>query len=110
MCATPTALKLYRRFGHGLKMCILFVYKHQIIFVNCLQDKFSHFSGVITFKKYRDSGYSFIQFVLKLYICYVHGLKMCICLNIVLRLFLLLLSQDEFSRFLGIYYDQSDQI
>ena len=44
VCETPPShLKLYRCFGHGLKMCMLFGYSPQIIFVPFLQVEQSFF-------------------------------------------------------------------
>ena len=44
-------LKLYKYLGHGLKMCILFGYNPQKIFVTFFsQAELSHFPGIITFQ------------------------------------------------------------
>ena len=56
----------------------------------------------------RSSSYSFMQISLKLYRCFGHGLKMCICFGYNYQIILLLhfFSQIDFSRFLGVYYYQ----
>ena len=43
----------------------------------------------------RNSSYSLMQNVLKLYRCFGHSLNMCMCLDIILRLFLLPFLQVE---------------
>ena len=43
-------LKLYRYFGHGLKMYMWFGYNPQVIFVTFSQAKLGHFSGFISIK------------------------------------------------------------
>ena len=50
------------------------------------------------------ASYSFWQIILKLYKCFGHSLKMCICSPCYPQIILLLFSQVEFSRFLGINY------
>ena len=43
-------LKLHRCFGHGLKICMWFGYKPQIILLLFPLVELSHFSGIFTVK------------------------------------------------------------
>ena len=78
-------LKLYRCLEHALKICMWFGYNLQINFIHFFsQFELSHFSGILTMKVngqwepcVRNSSYSFIQILLKLYICLDHPLKIC---------------------------------
>ena len=80
----PTLLKLHWCFGHGLKICMWFGYNPQIIFVTFSQVELSHISSIIYNNVNgqgipcgRNSSYNFIPILLKLYWCFVHGLKTC---------------------------------
>ena len=78
-------LKLHRCFVHGLKICMWFGYNPQIIFFSLFpQVELSHFSGIFTIKVngkwvpcVRIFSYSFILILLKLHMCFGHGLKIC---------------------------------
>ena len=88
---------------HTLKICMWFGYNPQINFCHFFsQFELSHFSGIFTMKVngqwvpcVRNSSYSFMPIHLKLYMCYEHGLKICmwfgynpwIILDIILGLF-----------------------
>ena len=78
-------LKLHRCFGHGLKICMWFGYNPQIIFYHFFcYFNLGIFSGVFTVKVngywvpcVRNSSYSFMPILLKLYRCFCHDLKIC---------------------------------
>ena len=78
-------LKLYRCCDHALKICMWFGYNPQIFLLHFFaQFELSHFSGIFTMKVngqwvlcVRNSSYSFMPIHLKLYMCYGHGLKIC---------------------------------
>ena len=77
----PILLKLYRCCDHASKICILFGYNPQINFCHF----FCNFSGILTMKVngqwvpcVRNSSYSLIPILLKLYRCCDHALKICI--------------------------------
>ena len=81
----PILLKLYRCLHHALKIYTWFGYNPQINFCHLfLQFELSHFSGIFTMKVngqwvhcVRNSSYSFIPILLKLYRCCDHALKIC---------------------------------
>ena len=76
-------LKLYRCLFQDLKICMWFGYDTQINFYYfCLQFELSHFSVILTMKVngqgvpcVRNSSYSFILILLKLYSCLYNALK-----------------------------------
>ena len=80
-------LKLYRYLDHALKICMGFGYYPQINFSHFfffLQFELSVFSGFLTMKvngqwvpRGRNSSYSFIRILFKLYRCLDHALKIC---------------------------------
>ena len=79
----PILLKLYRCLYQALKICMWFGYATQINFYYfCLQFELSHFSVILTMKVngqgvpcVRNSSYSFILILLKLYSCLYNALK-----------------------------------
>ena len=78
----PILLKLHWCFGYGLKICMWLRYNPQFIFVTFLQVELSHISSIIYNKVNgqripyrRNSSYSFIPILSKLYWCFGHGLK-----------------------------------
>ena len=81
----PILLKLDWCFDHGLKICMWFVYKPQIVFCYFFgQVELSHISSVIYNKVNgqeipcgHNSSYSLIPILLKLHWCFDHGLKIC---------------------------------
>ena len=85
----PNLLKLYRCHDHALKICMWFGYIPQINFshffrnLNLVIFRF-FFCFFLTMKvngqwvpRGRNSSYSFIQILLKLYRCLDHALKIC---------------------------------
>ena len=82
----PILLKLYRCLYQALKICMWFGYDTQINFYYfCSQFELSHFSVILTMKVngqgvpcVRNSSYSFILILLKLYSCLYNALKICI--------------------------------
>ena len=78
----PILLKLYRCCDHAMKICMWFGYN---LFLSLLSKiELSHFSGILTMKVneqwvpcVRNFSYSFMPIHLKLYMCYGHGLKIC---------------------------------
>ena len=79
----PILLKLYRCLNQALKICMWFGYDNQINFYYfCSQFELSHFSVILTMKVngrgvpcVRNSSYSFILILLKLYSCLYNALK-----------------------------------
>ena len=79
----PILLKLYRCLNQALKICMWFGYDTQINFYYfCSQFELSHFSVILTMKVngwgvpcVRNSSYSFILILLKLYSCLYNVLK-----------------------------------
>ena len=74
----PILLKLYRCLNRTLKMCMWFGYEPQVnfhyFFRNLNFDSEVHGQRVPCA---RNSSYSFIPILLKLYRCLDHALKMC---------------------------------
>ena len=85
----PILLKLYRHHDHALKICIWFGYNPLLNFCYFFsQFELSHFSGILTMKVneqwvpcVRNSSYSLIQILLKLYRHCDHALKICMWLG-----------------------------
>ena len=89
----PILLKLYRCCDHALKICMWFGYNPQTNFCHFFRNlnlaifrafSLSFFSGIFTMKVngqwvpcVRNSSYSFIPILLKLYRCCDHALKIC---------------------------------
>ena len=79
----PILLKLYRCLYQASKICMWFGYDTQINFYYfCSQFELSHFSVILTMKVngqgvpcVRNSSYSFIMILLKLYSCLYNALK-----------------------------------
>ena len=79
----PILLKLYRCLNQALKICMWFGYDTQINFYYfCSQFELSHISVILTMKVngsgvpcVRNSSYSFILILLKLYSCLYNALK-----------------------------------
>ena len=76
----PILLKLYRCLNQALKICMWFGYDTQINFYYfCSQLELSHFLVILTMKVngpcVRNSSYSFILILLKLYSCLYNALK-----------------------------------
>ena len=79
-------LKLYRCCDHALNICILFGYNPQINFCHFFHNlNLAIFLGILIMKVngqwvpcVRNSSYSLILILLKLYRCYNHALKICI--------------------------------
>ena len=79
----PILLKLYICLYQALKICMWFGYDTQINFYYfCSQFELSHFSVILTMKVNgqgvpceRNSSYSFILILLKLYSCLYNALK-----------------------------------
>ena len=79
----PIVLKLYRCLNQALKICMWFGYDTQINFYYfCSQFELSHFLVILTMKVngcgvpcVRNSSYSFILILLKLYSCLYNALK-----------------------------------
>ena len=82
---TPILLKLYRCFYHPLRKRMWFGYNPQNkIFTLFSQLELSHFSSILTMKVngqwvpcVRNSSYSFVLILLKLYRCLYQALKIC---------------------------------
>ena len=78
-------LKLYRHCDRALKICILFGYYPQINFCHFFSKfELGHLTGILTMKVNgqwapcaRNSSYSFMPILLKIYMCYGHGLNIC---------------------------------
>ena len=85
----PILLKLYRCHDRALKICMWFGYNPQINFSH-----FLHYLNLVIFRFFffffwtmkvngqwvprgRNSSYSFIQILFKLYRCHDHALKIC---------------------------------
>ena len=92
-------------FEHALKICILFGYNPQINFCYFFHDLNSIF-GILTMKVngqwvscVRNSSYSFMLILLKLYLCYAHGLKICIWFGYNPQIIFVNFSQFELSHF-----------
>ena len=81
----PILLKLYRCCDHASKICMWFGYNPQINFYHFFRNlNLAIFSGIFTMKVngqwvpfVRNSSYSFMPIHLKLFMCYGHGLKIC---------------------------------
>ena len=81
----PILSKLYWCFGHGLKICMWFWIQSSDYFLSLIsQVEISLFSSIIYNKVNgqgipcgRNSSYSFIPILSKLYWCFGHGLKIC---------------------------------
>ena len=104
----PNVLKLYRCCDHALKICMWFGYNPQINFCYFFRNlnELSHFSGIFTMKVngqwvpcVRISSYNFMPIHLKLYMCYGHGLKICMWFGYNPYCFLSFFSQFEPSHF-----------
>ena len=106
----PILLKLYRHCDHALKICMWFGYNPQINFCHFFRNlNLAILSGILTMKVnrqwvpfVRNSSYSFMPIALKLYVCYGHGLKICMWFGYNSRIiFVILFPQFELSHFFG---------
>ena len=80
-------LKLYRCCDHALKICMWCGYNPQINFCHFFRNlnfyNNRHVSGILTIKVNGQwvpcvlNSYSFVPIHLKFYMCYGHGLKIC---------------------------------
>ena len=77
----------------------------RLIFVTFLQFELGHFSGILTMKVngqwvpcMRKFSYSFMPIALKFYMCYGHGLKVCMWFGYNPRIFF---CHFELSHFFG---------
>ena len=80
----PILLKLYRCFKDGLKICMWFFQNPEIIFYHFLHVLNRHFLSSNITEVYREyvacplnSSHSFWPILLKLYVCFKDGLKIC---------------------------------
>ena len=101
----PILLKLYRLCDHTLKICMWFGYNPRINFCHFFRNSnLGIFSGILTMKANGQwvpcvrISYSFIPIALKLYICYGHGMKICMWFGYNPLIFFFF-SQFEFSHF-----------
>ena len=93
---------------------LVFGYNPQINFCHFFRNsnlkaigmKLSHFSGILTMKVneqwvpcVHNSSYSFMPIALKLYMCYEHGLKICMWFGYNPWIFFVIFSQFELSHF-----------
>ena len=104
----PILFKLYRCCDHALKICMWFGYNPQFNFCHFFRN-LKHFSGIFTMKVngqwvpcVRNSSYSFMPIHLKPYMCYGHGLKICVWFGYnPWIIFLSFFSRFELSHFFG---------
>ena len=78
----PILLKLYRCCDHALKICMWFGYNPQINFCHFFRNlNLGHFDNESEWAVgtlCAQGSCSFLPIYLKLYMCYGHGLKICI--------------------------------